>query len=67
MVGWGEIATTNRKRERLKEVMTLKCIESDAKIEASFRFTLMVNPVASVMYIGCVKYDGLVTSQASPS
>ena len=51
----------------MKEVMTLKSIESDAKIEASFRFTLMVNPIASVMYIGCVKYDGLVTSQASPS
>ena len=51
----------------MKEVMTLKSIESDAKIEASFRFTLMVNPVASVMYIGCVKYDGPVTSQASPS
>ena len=51
----------------MKEVMNLKCIESDAKIEASFRFTFMVNPVASVIYIGCAKYDGLVTSHASPS
>ena len=51
----------------MKKVMTLQCIESEPKIEASFRFTLVVNPVPSVIYIGCVKYDGLVTSQASPS
>ena len=51
----------------MKEVMTLKSIESDLKIEASFCFTLMVNPVPSVIYISCVKYDGLIISQASPS
>ena len=48
----------------MKEFMTLKCIESDSKIEASFCFTHVVNPV---IYIGYVKYDGLVISKASPS
>ena len=53
----------------MKEVITLKCIESDAEIDASNRFKLVVNPVPpvpSAIYIGYVKYYGLVTSQASP-